>query len=135
MKNTVRFFTNIEKECALSFQEEQIIIPRKGEVVYVHDEPYEVKEITYDYYGGECLIDVTLTDVDESFWDMYEEDHDDEFECDGECESCELSDVDMVDDDEDDEEVYEELIDAVVTKLQDLFDDFDFEVKVIRGDK
>ena len=59
MKNIVRFF--IDKDCMVDSEYDYIPIPQLKSIVWLHDEPFIVKEIAYIF--GEYDNDFNLIDV------------------------------------------------------------------------
>lgn len=65
MKNTVRFF--IDKDCIVDIEYDNIPIPQLKSIVWLHDEPFIVTEISYMFGedNDECnLIDVNVEHVE-----------------------------------------------------------------------
>lgn len=127
MDTLLRFFKPYDCDVFEQYKMPNIPIPRVDDIVWLSDdEPYRVQCVTYGYNASNViLVDVELRDVEEEYWDNYTLDfddiEDDECECDGCCEACELNA----------EAEEEEEIDLpdIVGNVKALFRDLGFDVK------
>lgn len=94
MITLLRFFAP-RGQLLCKYSDENIVIPRNGDIVFHENDAYVVKQATYDYDENKCNVDISFEEVGEDFWNDID---DDEFECDGECGCCELNDAGMSDD-------------------------------------
>lgn len=94
--NLIRFFdyNHPEKPCFAQYKYEDMIVPNENDLVWVDTDttPYRVDAVTYSYDKEDVMIDIFVHE------DNYEYPDDGEFECDGECEYCELNDAGMTED-------------------------------------
>lgn len=102
MKTTLRFFRPCEYKCCEQYEGDNLIAPQLNSAITLEcdcDNVYRVDDINYVYDDGRVMIDIELRLVEDGYWEKHDEYlHDDEFECDGECEDCELNDAVMSDD-------------------------------------
>jgi hypothetical protein len=63
MNSIVRFFNRDDESPIMRF--ENVIVPQINSVVFLYDEPYRVRDITYDYErdGSESLIDISVDKI------------------------------------------------------------------------
>lgn len=108
MKTILRFFRPCEFVCCEEYNGENLIAPQLNSAITLScdcDNVYRVNDVNYVYDDDRVMIDVELRPIENGYFDKYDEHlHDDEFECDGECESCELNDADMTEDGPEDED-------------------------------
>lgn len=100
MKTTLRFFRPCEYECREEYEGENLIAPQLNSVITLEcdcDNVYRVDDINYVYNDGYVMIDVELRSIEDEYWERFNTD-DEPFECDSECEDCELNDAGTSDD-------------------------------------
>lgn len=100
--NLIRFFdyNHPKKPCFAQYKYEDMVVPRDNDLVWVDTDttPYRVDAVTYSYGEEDVMIDIFAHE------DNYEyPEDDDDFECDSECECCELNDAGMVEDEPEEE--------------------------------
>lgn len=102
MKTILRFFRPCEFVCCEEYNGENLIAPQLNSVITLScdcDNVYRVNDVNYVYDDDRVMIDVELRNIEEGYFDKYDEHlHDDEFECNGEYEDCELNDAGMTED-------------------------------------
>lgn len=101
MVTLLRFFKSGEYKCCEQYRGENLIAPQLNSVVTLEcemDTLYRVDNIIYVYDVNNVMIDVELRPIEDGYFDKHDEYLDnDEFECDGECENCELNDAGTTD--------------------------------------
>lgn len=147
MEKLVRFFKPNEFNVYEQYRGEDVVIPQMNTVISFDSDPekaYRVDDINYYYSEEPLTIDVSLRDVEEDYWDKFDDEINTEyekgFECNGTCKDCELNDAGMAKDDNDEYNELKEAYDnahAYLDGVKDLFNhlgyDFKFDIEIGKG--
>lgn len=131
MKTILRFFRPCEFECCEQYEGENLIAPQLNSVIALEcdcDNVYRVADINYVYYDGKVMIDVELRNIEDGYREKFNGD-DDEFECNGECECCELNDAGMSDDEPEEKEDKTDYSALLRDAIADLFGELGVKVE------
>lgn len=65
MNTIIRLFKPNEFGVAEIHEGVIVPVPHAGDTVYINRDPYRVKDVIYDWIGGNCVVDVKTVDFDE----------------------------------------------------------------------
>lgn len=123
MYTTLRFFVPGVEECYERYEGENIPVPSYYSTVFVGDTPYYADTFTYEYSGGDVLIDVELVDVEPEWWDRIRERYDDDSDA---TEENNAEEENVISE--------EEAVDSILCEVKDMSTKHGIDVRFIRGD-
>lgn len=65
MDTMLRLFKPNDYNVAVQYDGVNIPIPHISETVFIDGMPYKVKDVSYDWFGSDCLVDVETMEYDE----------------------------------------------------------------------
>lgn len=133
MNTILRFFMPGEFTVCEQYKGENLIAPQLNSVITLEcdcDNVYRVDDVNYVYDDKNVMIDVELRPIEAGYWEKHTEYlHDDEFECTGECECCELNNAGTSEDEPEEEEDKTDYSALLRDAIADLFGELGVKVE------
>lgn len=131
MKTILRFFEPNKHYSCEQYEGENLIAPQIDAVITLecdYENVYRVDDVNYVYDDDSVMIDVELRNIEEGYWDKFTDE--DELDCNGECERCELSNT--VIPNKETEEENDDNVDNLLNAVANLLDEFGISINIAK---